>query len=472
MIVLLAILLLSSLPGILYSSAGVQNSLVTSTNGSNLNPNVSCSSPPIVKITDITDNKTEISSYDNSPFSPGITPPSDYSSSLQLDGSASNTAASSTTVSITLSTSSSNDVIYLALGSSKSQSSPPSVKDAHGLSWKLRAHYGSAPYLATYAAIASSALSGDTITVTAPVSSSLNVFAFGITGADTQSFTDAFDGGKGIPSHGSGTGSTLKTKISTTAYNDLIIGVGVQLSGPTLTAVSPFAIVGSSQSTALSTAVETDTVSTWQSNLAIKFSSSKTGAWVMIGDAVSRDGGPHGGGAKRWLTNALGKAPTGWVSNGPECTITNLKGVSEPSFVQINNVEVTALKESGDCSSLYDPINGGSSMGGTFCDYVFNAYEPSVNPSGCTGPSSSACYGIIHVEIDQDWQGAGYFGYCGSTCSPSSLVTLIKNHPSAEIDIQGFVYWDPETGALTTQAHSFSGWEIHPLTSWVCVFAC
>src|SRR5438552_19173109 len=35
---------------------------------------------------------------------------------------------------------------------------------------------------------------------------------------------------------------------------------------------------------------------------------------------------------------------------------------------------------------------------------------------------------------------------------------------STLIDVQGFVYWDPDH--LTVQWHSFSGWEIHPLTAW------
>jgi hypothetical protein len=466
LIALLLILTFSSIPNLIYSPSGFQVKMLPSNSSLN-NPNVSCPSTPVVSIFDITNNQTELKSYNTSPFSPGITPPPSYSSALQLDGSASNTVSSSNTISVTLSTSKPNDVIYLAFGSSVAQSSTPSVKDSSGLSWKLRTHFGSSPYLATFAAIASSSLSGDNITVTAPVSGSLNVFVFGISGADTRSFAGAFDGSKSIPSHSSGTGSTLKTKISTTAYNDMLIGVGVQLNGPTLTAGSPFTIVGGASSKSLSSAVETQTVSTWQSGLKVNFSSSGKGAWVMIGDAVSRDGGPHGGGAKRWLTNALGNAPPGWVSQGPACTITNLKGTSQPSYVQIDNVKVTALKKSSDCTTSYDLINGGHSIGATYCDYVFNAYDPSINPSECTTASPLACYGIIHVEIDQDWQAAGY---CSTSCTPSSLVKLIKYHPSAVIDIQGFVYWDPEE--ITAQAHSFSGWEIHPLTAWTCVSGC
>lgn len=467
LIILVTILALFSMSGIVYSSGGVQTKMLSqSTDPSSLNPNVSCSAS-VVTIFDITDNKTKLSSYNNSPFSPGITPPATYSNALQVDGSSSNSAGSSTSISVTLSTTNVNDVIYLAIGSNKAQSSY-TVKDNAGLSWTIRKHISTSPDLATYAAISSSALKSDTITVTASTSASLNVFVFGITGADTQSFADAFDENKAVPSHNSGTGSTLSTKISTYSYNDMLIGVGVQLNGRTLSAVSPFTMIGGGSSKTLG--AENHTVSTWESNFPIKFTSTGTGAWVMIGDAVSRDGGPDGGGAKRWLTNALGNAPTGWVSPGPACTITNLKGVSEPSFVQIDNVKVSALKISRDCSTNYDLINGGTSMGGTFCDYVFNAYDPSVNPSKCTSPSSPACYGIIHVEIDQDWQGAGYFGYCGSTCSPSSLVTLIKAHPNAEINIQGFVYWDPE--AINSPGHSFSGWEIHPMTSWVCVLNC
>jgi hypothetical protein len=34
----------------------------------------------------------------------------------------------------------------------------------------------------------------------------------------------------------------------------------------------------------------------------------------------------------------------------------------------------------------------------------------------------------------------------------------------AHVDVQGFVFWDPDH--TNTQSHSYSGWEIHPLTAW------
>jgi hypothetical protein len=458
MVILIGVLLFSTLLVSVYESAGYQALGFTVDPSGSWNPNVTCSSVPIVSIADITGSSTGITSFDNSPFSPGIAAPPNYSNALQIDGSASNSTTSSTSISVTLSTNSMNDVIYLAIGSSNVQSSY-NVSDKAQLAWTKRASVTGTPVLATYAAISSSSLSSDVVTVKASASASLNVFVFGISGADTQSFVDAFDGAAGVPSFNSGTGSTLSTTISTTANNDMLIGVGFQLNGPTLTAVSPFSMV-SGNSKSLS--VESQTISTWQSSVPVKFTSSGSGSWVIIGDAISRDGGPHGGGVKRWLTNALGNAPTGWVQNGPECTITNLKGSSgQASFVEIDGVKVSALKESGDCSANFDLINGGGPMGGTYCDYTFNAYDPSVNPSNCTSPLSSACYEIIHVEVDQDWQGAGF---CATQCNPSSLVSLISSNPNAVIDIQGFVYWDPEE--VTIQAHSFSGWEIHPLTAW------
>jgi hypothetical protein len=62
-----------------------------------------------------------------------------------------------------------------------------------------------------------------------------------------------------------------------------------------------------------------------------------------------------------------------------------------------------------------------------------------------------ACYlHKIHVEIDMYWN--------ASKTAPRMIPT------GTLIDVQGFVYWDPNH--VTDAGHSYSGWELHPFTAW------
>jgi hypothetical protein len=166
------------------------------------------------------------------------------------------------------------------------------------------------------------------------------------------------------------------------------------------------------------------------------------------------------GTAKRWLTP--GSTPSGWVSPGPPCTITNSHG-EVAMFVEIDGVKRVSLVNE-DCTGSYDAVNGGSSNGGSYCDSTFNFYDPVVLPNystSCTSASDPTCYGRIHSEIDHDWKAAKYCG-ASTTCDDAALNS--QTTTSTLIDFQGFLYWDP--GNLNQAWHSFSGWEIHPLTGW------
>src|SRR5437016_13016321 len=78
------------------------------------------------------------------------------------------------------------------------------------------------------------------------------------------------------------------------------------------------------------------------------------------------------GTAKRWLTP--GSTPAGWVSPGPPCTITNSHG-QVSVFVEIDGVKRGSIAND-DCTGTYDPVNGGTSNGGNYCDTDFNIYDP------------------------------------------------------------------------------------------------
>jgi hypothetical protein len=78
-------------------------------------------------------------------------------------------------------------------------------------------------------------------------------------------------------------------------------------------------------------------------------------------------------------------------------------------------------------------------------DWTGNLVDP--NRPDITNPYMKT----IHAEIDSTWISAGV----APMPAPSAGMT---------IDIRGFVYWDP--GHLDASWHSFSGWELHPVTAW------
>src|SRR3989449_2350796 len=166
------------------------------------------------------------------------------------------------------------------------------------------------------------------------------------------------------------------------------------------------------------------------------------------------------GTAKRWLTP--GSTPSGWVSPGPPCTITNSHG-QVSMFVEIDGVKRGTIGN-GDCTGTYDPVNGGTSNGGNYCDTDFNVYDPAVVPNysvSCSSASDPTCYGRIHIEIDHDWKAARY---CGASTACDDVVVNSQTNSSSVIDVQGFVKWDADNG--NQQWKSFSGWEIPPVRGW------
>jgi hypothetical protein len=135
----------------------------------------------------------------------------------------------------------------------------------------------------------------------------------------------------------------------------------------------------------------------------------------------------------------------------PPCSITNVVGQSVSAFVEVDNVTLqNYFYETRDCSAAYQPVNGGAAYGKTICDSTGDVYE---------SVSSSA---FVHVEVDQDWMAKGYCGPGSNGCDNNTIahVPLRCTIPapcgsSVRVNVQGFVWWDPE-----------GHWEIHPLTAW------
>ncbi|MBO0888846.1 hypothetical protein J2P12_07080, partial [Candidatus Bathyarchaeota archaeon] len=177
------------------------------------------------------------------------------------------------------------------------------------------------------------------------------------------------------------------------------------------------------------------------------------------------------GSAKRWLTP--GTTPQGWVSPGPPCTITNANGQVVSSFVEVHRVQRSYLLNE-DYAVIYDPVNGGSSYpsGMNLSDTTTNIFTPGYTT--CSSTNTTGCMHTIHMEFDHDWKAAGYCGpntscdpYAMAQATPSAYASNCQKTPvpsACFIDIQGFVYWDQDSSS--DAIHSFSGWEIHPLTAW------
>jgi len=139
------------------------------------------------------------------------------------------------------------------------------------------------------------------------------------------------------------------------------------------------------------------------------------------------------------------------------------------SFVEIDGIARTTMSYETDCATSYDTVDGGGAVPpGHWCDNTFNLFDPMLVPNSFTSCSSSTdptCYGKLHTEFDKDWMAAGYCGVSTTYCNNNTLShQTTAGSDTSLFDVQGFIFWDPDH--LTTQWHSFTGWELHPITAW------
>ncbi len=148
----------------------------------------------------------------------------------------------------------------------------------------------------------------------------------------------------------------------------------------------------------------------------------------------------------QWQTNSTAGGIPNKRALSPPCTLTNINGRSMTTYVEVDNVYLTSSYRSEDCSTRYDAVNGGGNYGGsTFCDSTGNVF------------SVGTTNGFLHIEFDHDWMAKGFCGPGRSPCDNNTIVQDISNG-AISLNIQGFVYWDPEL----PNPH----WEIHPITGW------
>src|SRR6267143_934029 len=145
----------------------------------------------------------------------------------------------------------------------------------------------------------------------------------------------------------------------------------------------------------------------------------------VIGNQANANGGAtYGGGG--FIPGIPSKRAT-----SPPCSVNG-----NATFVEIHGIQMDTLTYTiEDCAQYPN---------GNFCDTTFNAQDPS-----CTSSDVYLC--TIHMELDQAWKSAGI-----APQNPPVTTRLL--------DVQGFVYWDPEH--LSGSGHSYSGWEIHSVSAW------
>lgn len=123
-------------------------------------------------------------------------------------------------------------------------------------------------------------------------------------------------------------------------------------------------------------------------------------------------------------------------SINPPCTVNG-----KPMLVEIHNVVLLDLSPTDECGdSGYSPA-----IPSAYCDSTGN-----VEDQNDLAFDPNKFMVRIHTENDMNWK-------YHSISFPNAPIGV-------PIDVQGFVFWD--TGHLGDSWHSFSGWELHPLTGW------
>ncbi len=180
----------------------------------------------------------------------------------------------------------------------------------------------------------------------------------------------------------------------------------------------------------------------------------------IVGTTVNNDGGAARAGGR---FTPIGDLDSDKRNLSPPC---NVGG--KPTFAEIHGVSIvwnipTEGEEETDCSKKFDQVNGGEVYLNrvSYCDTVANLQTPGTVGSRCTSVIKDSCLHRILFEIDRDWKAAEFCGP-GTVCDDKSIRDTNSNHEL--IDVQGFVFWDQ--GHVDDDWHSFSGWELHPLTGW------
>ncbi len=264
---------------------------------------------------------------------------------LALDGHATHRTATSLTDVSTLTTTSANDIIVAFFVYNSAQQTGTTVSDTAGLTWHQRAVSvttgAKAITVEEWYAVASAALTSDSITFTLPTTASnIRSFTFGVSGADT---TSPFDSNSSIPATAKVTGTNPSATISTTNANDFIFAAyGSGAVTQTITAYpTGFTLIDSAPSSGPNGADEYEIFSTVQTSLAVGFTLSTSLACAVIVDAIVQ----ASGGVSVTGAEAVAESGSAVVSEKP----TGAEHVAESSSVVFSQApKVTeTVSESG-----------------------------------------------------------------------------------------------------------------------------
>jgi hypothetical protein len=201
---------------------------------------------------------------------------------LGLDGSASANSGGGSSITMNLTTTNPNDLIYISVVESSSQT-VSSITSNPSLIWTRRASvpYSSSRHLETWYAVRS--LSGSiSITITLSGSTNAAAVAFGVSGADTAS---PFDG-DAVSNSGSGTSASV-TK-STSNANDFIIGaLGVE-GNPSLTPWTGFTLIRTQTASSSRETSDEYRLLSATGSYSVGYSWSGSQSWAMIADAIKQ----------------------------------------------------------------------------------------------------------------------------------------------------------------------------------------
>ena len=373
-----------------------------------------------------------------------------HAATVPLDGTASNTGYTSS-VSVTLTTTQTSDLIYFtAIGST--DQSILGITDSLGthLTWTQRseftypAEFGS-DWLVTYYAIWSSSGS---ITITLSLNSATHwaTTAFGISGVNTAS---PFDGNARTAS-GSNSETAVVTGVSTSNANDVIIGsLGVSRT-PSLITGTGFSqiatILGDSGYREASS--EFKTVSTTQSDLSVNYSIGSSSSWGMTVEAVKQ--GPSVSVSPTSVTLDVGQSQTFYATaSGGSGGYSYKWYVNGAQVSSQTSSSYTFTASTAGSTSVYAVVTDSTSVSAASNTVTFTVNNdmptvpaPTLSPSGSTTVGTSVSLSIT---------------VSGGSATPSGTATFQENIGGSGWNTIGTAVSLTSGSALTTYTPQTAG---------------